>query len=205
MRIILKHAVLFNLLACLTILACNQNQQDTKSENVFYNETTGWEIQLPNGWTTISKEENSAEKQIGKKALEEVFDGDINPDYDVLLSIKNSKNASLTATLEKFEEAYEGEWNDNNVFLKELMYKAFSHQNILIDTTSSVDTIDNIPFSVFNISIYARNKTLILNQILYATLINGFDFGVTVNYVEREDKEALMNALRSSKFNRAWQ
>jgi hypothetical protein len=191
---------IFSFSVLILMVACSQNGSTTLEENIYYNESTGWRIELPKGWETVSKKENSAEKQIGKKALEQVFEGDINSEYEVLLSIKNNRNASLTSTLEKFDEQYEGEWKDNNVFLKELLYKAFAKQNILIDTTSSSDSIDNMPFEVFYISLYAPNKTVILNQILYSSLINGYDFGVTINYVHTEDKEILLKALKNSQF-----
>jgi len=40
----------------------------------------------------------------------------------------------------------------------------------------------------------------LLNQITYNKLINGYDFGISINYNTETDKEILINAFKNSKF-----
>ena len=106
----------------------------------------------------------------------------------------------FTSTSEPFKEEFPGEYQQNSKALNEILYNTFVDQGIKTDSTSGKETIQGLEFNTFYTTIYGPNGKVILNQILYSRLINGYDFGVTINYNNEQDKKTMIDALKKSKF-----
>lgn len=204
-----KILTIASLLATLILSSCRQpdpNEQideGTVKENTYTSEEIGWTIEIPDGWTVIEIEQTKANNEKGLKAIEETIEGEI--DFSGLKNLigfqKNQFNI-FQSTSEKFELEYEGEWKDNNEAIKELLYTTYTNQGIDIDTSSSQTAIDGLDFEVFHVTVYAPNGEIILHQDMYSRHINGFDFGVNLNYNNDKDKDALMTSWKNSKFEK---
>lgn len=136
--------------------------------------------------------------------MEEVVDGEI--DYSRLKNLvgfqKNKFNI-FQSTSEPFELEYEGEWEENNEALKDIIYAAYQSQGINVDSTETkIEKIDGLKFYSYSFTVYGPKGEIILKQTMFSRLINGFDFGVNINYNNESDRDEMLLAFRSSKFRK---
>src|SRR5690606_6859865 len=97
---------------------------------------------------------------------------------------------------------YEGEWEENNALLKEIIYKTYLNQGIKVDSTkTSIVKVDGLNFHSYEFIIYSRKGDTILSQLMFSRLINGFDFGVNLNFNNETDKKEMLDAWLNSKFS----
>lgn len=206
-----NHGLILIILIFLIILPSCKKTDPNKtidegniSENVYTSQEIGWTIEIPKGWKIISKEEKDKWQKKGEKAITE-FTGE-EMQYEGLkdlVGFKKNQFNIFQATSEPFEVEYEGEWEENNQILKELLYQTFESQGIRVDSTeTSTETIDNIDFKTFSFTIYGPKGDIILKQITYSTLINGLDFGVNMSYNNDKNRDEMLKVWRGSKFNK---
>lgn len=165
----------------------------------------GWTMRIPEGWEIISRDQQETSFERGIKAVEEVA-GEI--DYSglkQLISFQKNQFNIFQSSSEPFPLEYEGAWEDNHEYLKEVLYDTYTNQGIKVDTASSKAMVDGIDFEVFHIVVHGRKGEVILYQDMYSGYINGFAFTATLNYNNEADKEILMKVWKESRFRDAEQ
>lgn len=195
----------------ITLASCgqvdpNKNVDEGKVDgNVYTSNEIGWTMEIPKGWTVVDKEKSQETTEKGLKMLEETIDGEI--DYSGLknlISFQKNQFNLFQSTSEPFLLEYEGEWEINNAALKELMCSIYENQGIKADSSATTtETVDGINFHTYGFTIYGPKGEVILNQIMYSSLINGFDFGVNLNYNSDENRDELLKVFRNSKFKKS--
>jgi hypothetical protein len=183
----------------------NKNIDEGKVEgNIYTSQEIGWTIAIPTGWTLTEKAKLKEMNEKGLKVLEETIEESI--DYSELKNLiafeKNVFN-NFQSTSEPFALEYDGEWEENNAAIKDVIYQAYVNQGIKVDSTATkIETIDNLDFQTYTFTIYGPEGNVILKQRLFSRLINGFDFGVIINYNNFRDGTELLNIFRKSKFKK---
>lgn len=183
----------------------NKNIDEGKIEgNIYTSQDIGWTIEIPKGWSIIDKEKTKSTNEKGLKALEETIDEKI--DYSGLKNLisfqKNQFNVFQSSS-EPFKLEYEGEWEENNAKLKDIVYRTYENQGIKVDSTvTKIETIDGLDFQSFSFTIFSPKGVVILKQIMFSSLINGYDFGVNINYNNDKDRDELLKVFRESKFKK---
>jgi hypothetical protein len=120
-----------------------------------------------------------------------------------LISLQKDLFNIFQSTSEPFKVEYEGEWEENSAALKEIIYLTYLDQGIKADSSATTtEVIDGLEFQKYSFTIYSPNGKLILGQIMYSRLINGFDFGVNINYNNDKYRDELLMAFRNSKFKK---
>ncbi|MCH2194332.1 hypothetical protein [Kordia sp.] len=83
------------------------------------------------------------------------------------------------------------------------MYDIYKSKGLDIDTTATtIVRIDGLDFECFEFTLKAPNGTVVLNQLMYAKLINGHSFGVNINYNNKKYKKEMLKALFDSQFRK---
>ena len=193
----------------LVIMSCGQvdpNKQidegNVKGE-IYESKEIGWSIEIPKDWKIISKDKVEAHDEKGKGLIEKSTGLEIDTKaLKHLIGFQKDQFNIFTSTSEPFKEEFPGEYQQNNKALNEILYKTFVDQGIRTDSASGKETIQGLEFNAFYTTIYAPNGKVILNQILYSRLINGYDFGVNINYNNDQDKKTMIDALKKSKFTK---
>ncbi|BCY28651.1 hypothetical protein [Flavobacterium okayamense] len=194
-----------------TLISCGKadpNQQVDEGNvknNIYTSEEIGWSIEIPEDWTVIDKEQTKASNERGLKAIEETIDGKI--DYSELRNLigfqKNQFNL-FQSTSEPYVEEYDGEWEENNEALKQIIYMTYVNNGIKTDSSATtIEKINGLDFKKFSFTIYSPNDEVILEQIMYSRFIEGYDFSVNINYNNEEDKEVMMNVWKNSRFKKS--
>lgn len=183
----------------------NKNIDEGNVEgNIYTSKEIGWTIEIPKGWTVVDKEKTKETNEKGLKALEETIDGEIDfSGLKNLISLQKDQFNIFQSTLEPFELEYEGEWEENNAALKEIIYTTYLNQGMKSDSSATtIEKIDGLEFQKYSFTIYSPKGEVILKQIMFSRLINGFDFGVNINYNNDKDRDELLKVFRKSKFKK---
>ncbi len=184
--------------------AAESNQQVDEGQinsRKYSSEEIGWIIQVPEGWKITSLDSALASEKTGIEAIEKVYGGGIQTtELRHLIGFEKDLFNNLSSTSEPFKLEYPGEYEENNQKLYEVVYDALDAQGVKIDTSSSAEVIRGMKFDTFYSTIYDINDNIVMYQILYSRLINGFDFSVNINYNNEADKKVLVDAFKNSEF-----
>jgi len=201
--------IAFLSISLLSLTSCGQIDPNAEIEDgvitgeEYHSKEIGWTFLIPKGWEIISKEKVEENTKNGLEAIESIV-GEV--DYSglkQLLNLQKDQFNSFLSTREAFKIEYPNEWEENNNMLKEIIYAAYKERGMKADTSSSVVIIDSVKFNVFHIKIYTPDKKkVLLSQDMYGSYINGYDFGVNLNYNNENDKKQLLNSLLNSKFKK---
>jgi hypothetical protein len=183
----------------------NKNVDEGKVEGELYtSEEIGWTIEIPAGWSVLDKEQVKETNEKGLKALEETLESDIDDSgLKNLIGFQKNQFNIFQSTSEPFVLEYEGEWEENNSALKEVVYTTYVNQGIKVDSSAtSIEVIDGLEFQTYSFTIYSPDGEVILNQLMYSRLINGYDFGVNLNYNNEAYRDELLTVFRNSTFKK---
>lgn len=193
----------------LIIISCGQadpNKQidegNIKGE-IYESKEIGWAIEIPKGWKITSKDKAEANDEKGKSIIEKSSGLQIDMRaLKHLISFQKDQFNNFSSTSEPVKEEFAGEYQQNSKALNGIIYNAFVDQGIKADSASGKETIQGLEFNTFYTTIYAPDGKVILNQILYSRLINGYDFGININYNNEQDKKTMIDAWENSKFTK---
>ncbi len=165
----------------------------------------GWTIDIPEGWVVMSKERLKEIEKKGSDVLEEVTQEEIDTSaLNYLISFSKDRVNSFQSTSEPFEEEYEGEWEESNRAGRDVILEALGKEGIRATASEiSIENVGGLDFQRYETTLYSPTGEIVLKQIIYSRLINGFDIGVYVNYNNPSDKETMLRAWRGSRFETA--
>lgn len=185
------------------ILGCNSpsTKEEKPTQESYTSKEIGWTVEIPTGYKLTSQTKMDADDQKGKEAIGKVYQGELKLDsLKHLISFMKNQFNSFDSTIEPYEEIEPGEYAENNVLIRKLVFDTYHKQGIKIDTSSARLDLKGQIFNAFYIKIYGPNGEVALNQIMYSKMIKGYDFGVNINYNNEADKKVLVNAFMSSNF-----
>lgn len=198
-------------LISIVLFFCSCDQVDPNKQidegkvkgTLYESKEIGWSIEIPKEWKIISKDQVEANDEKGKNAIEKSTGQQIDTKaLKHLISFQKDQFNTFSSTSEPFKEEFPGEYQQNSKFINEILYNTYTSQGIKADTASGKEIIQGLEFNAFYAKIYGPDGKLILNQILYSRLINGYDFGVNINYNNDQDKKIMMNTFLKSKFTK---
>ncbi len=194
--------ILFSLQSC-NLKDPNKNVDEGKIQGKTYkSKEIGWTMEIPDGWTVIDKELTEERNNKGQKALEKSMGQKVDfTGLKNLLSLQKDQFNVFQSTSEPFTLDYEGQWEETNAAVKSIIFSTYKDQGIEADTSiTTIEKIDGLDFHKYSFTIYSPDGEIILNQIMYGRLINGFDFGVNINYNNNKDRDELLKVFKNSKF-----
>ena len=203
----MKNILTSFLLIVLVFSSCNPidpnkeiDEGSVKGEN-YKSKEIGWSIEIPKGWKIMTRDKIESSGQKGNEALEKTIGQPVDTKFlKHLISFQKDPFNIFMSSSEPFDEEFPGEFQVNNKQLYEILYQTFIDQGIKVDTTSGKEQIQNLEFETFHTTIYSPKGEIIMNQVLYSRLINGFSFGVTICYNNLADKTTLIETFKNSKF-----
>jgi hypothetical protein len=201
-----KTIFLFLTIAC--ILSCKKTDKhlygnkDIIKNNIFENKEIGWKMEIPTNWKILKKEKSNKDSIEGYEIIEsstgEKYD---KSQFTNILKFEKDMFNTFSSTIEKYDIEIHGDWNKTNNKLKNLIYESYLKQGIKVDSSSiKTETIDGVEFKTYEFTLYNEKNEIALNQIMFSQYLNGFDFGVNINFNNEEDKKLLLKHWRESKF-----
>lgn len=203
----IKYALLVSCLCFIAISSCKPKDPNKQIDEgkiageAYKSDEIGWTMLIPKGWTITSRDQMEANEEKGLKAIEKSTGTAISTKgLKHLIAFQKDKFNSFGTTSQPVKEESDDEYQASVQELYKIIYNTFSQQGIKVDTSSRVETIGGKQFFVFYDRLYSSKGEVILNQLLYSRIINGYDFAVNINYNSDENKEVLLKAFKSSTF-----
>lgn len=193
----------------LIVIACGKKDSNKPfdegnvKDEIYTSKEIGWTLEIPKGWSIISKDKMEQNDEKGQKALEKSSGQRVDmSNLKHLISFQKDNFNLFVSTSEPYKELNAGDHKKNGKNVRELIYQTYIDHGIKADSSSAKEIIQGLEFDAFYVTIYAPDGKVVLNQILYNKLINGYDFGVNMNYNNENDKKVMLDAFKKSKFNR---
>ncbi len=173
------------------------------ADNIYRSREIGWTMEILPGWKLIEVSESEDSQEKGLEVMQENIQEEIDAKgLKNLISFKKDEFNMFAATAEPLEPEQIRDYNHNNEALKEMIISTFENQGIdAVASQTKIEIIDNLEFQSYTITI-SHNGAVVLEQILLSRVINNHDFGVNINYNNMKDRDAMLNALRKSKFTK---
>lgn len=171
--------------------------------NRYTAEEIGWAVDIPAGWEVESREATKKSTERGKKELEKTINGEIDASGLIqLLNLRKDKFNTFLSTIEPYDEKEFGSYDDNNKKIYDIIKETYANKDINATYKEDSALIDGLSFKVFMVKIYNPDRTeVILNQHVYSRHLNGYDFGMTLNFNSVVTREEMENMIFSSKFS----
>jgi len=193
---------------CLLCISCEKPEPTERvdegsiTDNVYTSKEIGWTIEIPKSWTLIPTRTIDSHQSVGQDAIEESTGLDVDTSaLKNLVGFQKDRFNLFQSTSEPFEEEYKGEWEEHNAILRDVILQTYRDQGVKIEASEiETENIGGLEFHKFSVQIISPGGDLILNQIIFSRLINGFDFGVNINYNNEELGREMLQAWRDSEF-----
>ena len=191
----------FTLISCSENLAENSVQVDSNTLTTYQDSLIGWTLEIPAEWKIQSKKEIAAINEKGVESLEKAVGTNMDvSSYDNILSFAKDNINMFQSIREKYDKD-ETAWKKNNVALKELFCSVYAEQGARLDSSEmTIEEIHGVKFDSYEILFYDDNKKINLVQVFYSTLINGYDFSVSMCVSNEQNKRELMAIWENSIF-----
>ncbi|HEC27805.1 MAG TPA: hypothetical protein ENI67_10435 [Gammaproteobacteria bacterium] len=171
-------------------------------KSIYTSRELGWTIEIPKGWTVVSEDKLDGLDKKGLDAIENVAGSIDYSGLKHLISFSKNKFNIFQSTSEPFDIEYEGQWEENNSALRDLLLVTYKDQGLRAKASEiSIENVSGLDFQKYEFTIYSPKGSVIINQLMYSRLINGLDFGVAINYNNEIDKNILLGVWRSSRFD----
>jgi hypothetical protein len=188
------------LIVCLIITLQSCNGQTT-AKRAIYNKDFGWKITIPENFENVSAEDWTKMQNKGADAIEKTFEGEVINQAKTIFVFKSDQLNYFESNYQPFDVSIDGDYLESCKNVNEVLLETFKTQmpNVKIDTTRSVEKIDNLEFQTFKMKIEYPNK-MILNVLMYSRLFNKEEFTVNIMYVDNKKGKMMTEAWKKSRF-----
>lgn len=195
--------VVLVLAMCLDAMAQSALEEGEIRDGVYVNESLGWTMPVPEGWSVMSRERAEALEARGKESVEDTIGEEVDAEGLVdLLQLQMDERNVFQSTSEPFEEAYEGEWGEVTIGVRDVVIDTYLNAGLEVEYTDIMsEEVGGIPFEYFQLVIYTADGQPLLGQTMYSTLRRGFDFGASLTYDNDADRDTMLRAWRASTFS----
>ena len=173
-------------------------------EKEVYNEDFKWTITIPKNFESVSAEEwgkmqNKGTEAIGKTLGEEV---DMNH-LKTIFVFKSGQHNYFESNYQPFNPDTDGDYIENCNRINDVLLATFKAQmpDAKIDSTKTVETIDNLEFQTFKIQVVYPNK-MVMRLLMYSRLFDRKEFSVNITYVDEAKGEQMLDSWTKSKFTK---
>jgi hypothetical protein len=195
-----RKTLLSFILLLATIVSNSQNNQECFFENI------GWTITLPHDFILYDfiNESRNMQQASGVDGMDDEYDEttDLFASQTMLLAIKDRFNY-FNITITPFDPEEDGSWEVTMQSWKHQAYKSMAKLVGFerLDTVSSVEYIDGLAFSKFQVAVRLDDKTR-FDMVLLGRWYNGFDCCINYLNLNAESKKQIETMLLSSRFRR---
>ena len=209
----MRKTALFFILCAYLFAACKSHQtlkeKQSEVENGKIDENfkytcneVGWETYLPKDWNLITKEENKKINQKGKEVIQKSLGTVVDmSSLKELVNIKRDIYNSFLSTIEKYDLNKDGDYSAHNLYVDKILRDTYNANKIKFESKPGSEKIDDIDFHTMEIKNFApKSDKILLTQKMYSTLLKGYDFAMTINYNNEQDRQTLLKIINNSKF-----
>lgn len=189
------------IVVCTFILQSCQGQSNSAKK--IYNPDFKWTITIPENFEKVSNDDWEKMQNKGAEAIENTYEGEIVNRATIVFVFKSGQINYFESNYQPFDIATDGDYLENNKGVNEMLYNTFITQmpGIKIDTTRTVEKIDNLEFQNFKMKVIYPNQ-MVLNVSMYSRLFKNKEFSVNIMYVDDKKGQQMLQAWKASTFGK---
>jgi len=186
----------------LTTIVQSCNGQTSPSREI-YNKEFNWTITIPENFENVSSEQWAKMQNKGADAIEKTYDNKVVNQTKVLFVFKSDQMNYFESNYQPFDTATDGNYLESCKNVNDMLYETFKTQlpDIKIDTTRTVNKIDNLEFQTFKMRVEYPNR-MVLNVMMFSRLFDKKELSVNIMYVDKKKGELMLNYWTKSKFTK---
>jgi len=186
----------------LTIIFQSCNGQTTPKKEI-YNKDFNWTITIPENFENVSAEEWAKMQNKGADAIEKTYNEEVVNQAKTIFVFKSDQLNYFESNYQPFDTAIDGDYLESCKNVNNMLYETFITQmpDIKIDSTSSIEKIDNLEFQTFKMKIEYPNK-MTMNVLMFSRLFDKKEFTVNIMYVDKKKGEQMLDSWKKSKFTK---
>ncbi len=196
-----------------TSLSCNNRSQTIidrepvvkagKLTEIYKAPQVGWTTELPKNWGEMTTADADNMTSSGLDDIEKTTGVTINAEsLKQLVNLKKNQYNYFLSSIEPYDSAAYSNYAEHFNQICDLIETAFKGKSIQYEMSRSTAMIDGLEFYKMQTTIFnADKKDIVMNRQLLTRVINNLDFGMTLMYNNKEDKNELEEILKKSKFS----
>jgi hypothetical protein len=186
----------------LTFIFQSCNGQTTPKKEI-YNKDFNWTITIPENFENVSAEEWAKMQNKGADAIEKTYNEEVVNQAKTIFVFKSDQLNYFESNYQPFDTAIDGDYLESCKNVNNMLYETFITQmpDIKIDSTSTVEKIDNLEFQTFKMKIEYPNK-MTMNVLMFSRLFDKKEFTVNIMYVDKKKGEQMLDSWKKSKFTK---
>lgn len=177
-------------------------QTSTPKKEV-YNSDFNWTISIPENFENVSAQEWAKMQKRGTEAIEKTIDEKIVNNTKTIFIFKSDQLHYFEANYQPFDPEIDGDYSETCVAVNDIIYETFRTQmpGIKLDTTRTVEKIDNLDFHKFTMRVEYPNK-MVMKVLMYSRLFDKKVLAVNIMYVDNEKGRKMLDSWTKSKFKK---
>jgi len=187
---------------CLIIIIQSCNGQTTPKKEIYIKDFN-WTITIPENFQNVSGEEWTKLQNKGADAIEKTYDEKVINQSKTISVFKSDQLNYFESNYQPFDIAIDGDYLASCKNVNDILYETFKTQmpDLKIDSTSTIEKIDNLEFQTFKMKVEYPNK-MVLNVLMFSRLFDKKEFSVNIMYVDNNKGQQMLESWRKSKFNK---
>ena len=139
----------------------------------------------------------------GADAIEKTYDEKVINQSKTIFVFKSDQLNYFESNYQPFDIAIDGNYLESCKDVNNILYETFKTQmpDIKIDSTSTIEKIDNLEFQTFKMKVEYPNK-MVLNVLMFSRLFDKKEFSVNIMYVDNNKGQQMLESWRKSKFTK---
>lgn len=193
-----KQILLFGLI--IFFQSCNA-QKTAKQE--IHNKDFNWTITIPENFENVSTADWAKMQNKGADAIEKTYEEEVINQSKTIFVFKSDQLNYFESNYQPFDPSVDGDYLESCKAVDEVLYETFKAQmpGIKIDTTRTVEKIDNLEFQTLKMKVEYPNK-MIMNLLMYSRLFDKKEFTVNIMFVDKLKGQKMLASWRESKFTK---
>jgi hypothetical protein len=163
----------------------------------------GWTTELPKNWGEMTNADADKMTSNGLTDIKESTGVTVNAEsLRQLVNLKKNQYNYFLSSVEPYDSNGYSNYAEHFNQICDLIESAFKSKSVQYEMVRSTTMIDGLEFYKMETTIFsADKKDIVMNQQLLTRVINHLDFGMTLMYNNKEDKNDLEEIIKKSKFS----
>ena len=172
-------------------------------EKVVFNEDFNWTITIPKNFENVSAKEWEKMQNKGADAIEKTYGEEVVNEAKTIFVFRSGQHNYFESNYQPFDTEIDGDYLESFDAVSEMLYETFKAQipNVKIDTTRTVENIDNLEFQTIKFKIEYPNK-MVMSLLMFSRLFDKKEFTVNIMYIDEAKGKQMLDSWKKSKFTK---
>lgn len=193
-----KHFLIFGLI--IFFQSCNG--QKTAKQKI-HNKDFNWTITIPENFENVSSADWKKMQNKGADAIEKTYDEEVINQSETIFVFKSDQLNYFESNYQPFDPSVDGDHLESCKVVDQVLYETFKAQmpDVKIDTTRTVEKIDNLEFQTLTMKVEYPNK-MVLNLLMFSRLFDKRELTINIMYVDNLKGQEMLDSWRESTFTK---